>query len=120
MAVVMPIYSLIGGLNNQTSPPPPSPAPVAQSPISEPLPEIVEEKVATSTGIVRIIISESPLGYVNVRKEPDVKSEILFTANNGEEFDGIATSSDWFQINLIDGGSGYVSQQYAKQNIQIQ
>lgn len=49
---------------------------------------------------------------INVRKGPDVNSEILTTFMNGAIFDAEIFDDNWVKIDLPSGETGYISRLY--------
>lgn len=96
VAVILPLYGLIGNLNNVTSAPP---APVETISVSpSPLPTVNRLKI-TDTGI----------GYLNIRKSPIKTSEIVGRAIPGEIFTYSQSQDNWYKID-----SGWVSGSYVE------
>ncbi|MDX9892845.1 MAG: pilus assembly protein PilM [Patescibacteria group bacterium] len=62
-----------------------------------------------------IKISPTELGYLNVRRRPDIGSDKIGQAAAGEEFEVSAQVDGWYQITLTDGNQGWVSSVYAKE-----
>jgi len=67
-----------------------------------------------------ILIKNTPTGWLNVRRDPDINSEIIAKVNGGEKFIVLTStiakkgSSGWHQISLTDGRIGWVSAEYAE------
>ena len=62
---------------------------------------------------VKKVFARSADGYVNVRRSPSVKSEILGKlTTDGPGANYVATEGDWYQIEY-DGVKGYVKNTYA-------
>jgi hypothetical protein len=79
-------------------------------------PDLAQEKVsptsAPSAG--RVVILDTPTGYLRVRQEDSVEAAQIATLNTGEEVELIQEKSEWFQIKLSDGRLGWVSSTYAR------
>jgi type IV pilus assembly protein PilC len=145
LAVIFPIYSLIGGLNNGTttnnessSPAPsPSPSPIAPEPTpdqpaenasttetidtAEPTVEQeaelappTQEVVAEPSTRAMVLILPTETGYLNVRAEPSLDAPVVGQASPGEEYPLYDAVEKWFQIGLVDGGSGWIFNEYAE------
>ncbi len=96
VAVILPLYGLIGNLNNVTSTPP---VPV-ETVVSSPTP------VPTKT---QLKITDTGIGYLNIRKLPLRTSEIVGRAVPGEVFTYSETQDNWYKIEL-----GWVSGSYVE------
>lgn len=120
LAVILPIYSLIGGLNNTKNSPirPPSSAPVETISVSE-LGDIevlnLEEIEAQKNESNRIVIAETGIGYLNVRESYSTNSKIVGKANSNEEYRFISQNEGWYEIVLDENLSGWVSGDYVEE-----
>ncbi len=70
---------------------------------------------ASNENSLMIKISPTELGYLNVRRRPDIESEKIGQAVSGEEFEVSAQVDGWYQITLTDGNQGWISSVYAKE-----
>ncbi|MBI2577951.1 MAG: type II secretion system F family protein, partial [Candidatus Wildermuthbacteria bacterium] len=108
LAIILPIYSLTGGLSSQgynSSAPSVSSVTLPKaSPLPEPSLAVVEKN------ILRLNVLSNPLGYVNIRKEP--WGEIVKRVSPGEVYEYIATEKDWYQIVFKDGSTGWIHDNY--------
>jgi hypothetical protein len=126
LAVILPIYSLIGGLNSDPS------QQVQQAPSADEVPAPAQDNAtsavsatstsdtattspevlatATSTGtmsesqvsMLRILPTE--VGYLNIRSEATTSSEIIGRALAGEEYHYVAMQDGWYEIIFGDNG----------------
>jgi len=65
----------------------------------------------------KVLILETPTGFLNVRETGSLNGVIIEKINPGESFELISEKENWFEIKLIDGKAGWISSQYAqKQN----
>lgn len=62
----------------------------------------------------KVIILNTPTGYLNVRKENSVGSDLITTVNPGDILDLISEDEDWFEVKLPDGKTGWISATYAR------
>ncbi len=62
----------------------------------------------------KVLILNTPTGFLRVRVESNINSSIITTVAPGETYPLITEQSDWFQIKLPDGKTGWISTQYAK------
>ncbi len=74
------------------------------------------EKTREEVKVPSVTILETPTGELNVRSEASVGSELIGTINPGEKYDLISEESDWFEIKLKDGKTGWISATYASKN----
>ncbi len=117
LAVILPIYSLVGGLNKQqdaiTHAPPP--------------PKIKVKKVVSNNKSIKdktketnvkkypkLEILDNSLGYLNVRAEADHSAEIITKIDPGDIYEYVDSSNGWYKI-IIGKGYGWVSAKYVKE-----
>ena len=128
LAVILPIYSLIGGLNQGTSYSTPSAsvervdeaeenleseaievAPIedivvngegnAMDQVGEEVTgQMIEESESEVLG--KLIITETETGYLNVRSNGSVRGDIVDRVNPGDEYDFIEESNGWSHVVL--------------------
>lgn len=87
-----------------------------QKPTDTPTPvqATASAKVAPgSTGVNKIIIKETPLGYLRVREEPTLNASVSGQVNPGEQFDILDEKEGWYKIKFT-GKEGWVSSQYSE------
>ena len=55
---------------------------------------------------------------LNIRKEPDIKSEIIYRVENGSELmiEETASTKDWFKICTVSGIEGYCMKKFIDVN----
>lgn len=110
LAVILPIYSLIGGFTEATQPPSfVSPAvTVTPTPIETPMP--------TPTPVVsRLQVVPIETGFLNVREESSTAATILGRALPGETFEFRVKQGDWYQIVFTGGTLGWVNAAYVEE-----
>lgn len=77
-----------------------------------------EEKPATPSAVLntgqKVIIEETPTGFLRVRERPSTSSSEVGRVNPGDEFDLLDEENGWYKIKLPDGEEGWVSGQYAR------
>lgn len=66
----------------------------------------------------KVVISNTPTGFLRVRAEASVSSAEIAQVKPGESFDFIEETNGWFKIS-VDGKEGWVSTQYAKKEIPV-
>lgn len=133
LAVIMPIYSLIGGLRSASAPPPPAvSAPVSteeSAPTVESVDSAIDEtesaKVSDETesgnAAAGAEVGELPklriaYEYLNVRQEPSAESDRIGRVFLGEEYayDDYDTEANWYHIVVSEDISGWVSGEYVE------
>ncbi len=77
------------------------------TPISTPSP-------TASPSASKIIILDTPTGFLRVRETDSVSSAQVTTVNPGEKYDLVSEKEGWFEIKLTDGKIGWISSQYSK------
>lgn len=108
VAVILPLYSLIGALN----PSAPSPAPVVKVNVGPVTPSISPVPTAIPP---RIKILPTSVGYLNVRTEPSLSAGILRQVKPGVIFEFEQKSDKWYQIKLDEQSSGWVFGDYVEE-----
>lgn len=81
-----------------------------------PLPTVLTPAPISS---VQVKISQTPTGFLRVRKEPSTGGSEIGRVNPGEIYSILDEKSGWYQIKLKDETSGWISSTYA-QKISIQ
>lgn len=133
LAIILPIYSLIGSINDQNNS---SPNPNREINIetieTTPTPEIQEE-IQEKTQIEEIsyptlTIQETGVGFLNVRNNPNIEGNIVATVEPNETYYYIEESDGWYRIilnkeldtinttNVTELGKGWVVQDYVEIN----
>lgn len=106
VAVILPIYSLVGGLTSgqQTS-----------LTIS---PTVIVTQMATPTPTPankQIVVNQTDIGYLNIRQSPALTAPIIGRALPGDKYQWIDKQGEWYEINLPEGGKGWVNGAYVTQ-----
>ena len=106
VAVILPLYSLLGSINQTGSSPAPvvNRAEVSASPSATPKSASKEQKKSVK-------ILETGIGYLNIRAEPSLTAQIVGKATPGETLEYMKKEGQWYQINLTDG-AGWVFGDY--------
>lgn len=118
LAVILPIYSLIGGLNTdpsqqvQQNVPTDEVAPLVAEPIATSTPEVVVEE--DTAPMLRVL--ETGIGYLNVRDDASTEGEIIGRVYPGDEYEYTDEDVGWYEIVLEDEGSGWVFGNYVNTN----
>lgn len=66
----------------------------------------------TITLVQKIIIKQTPLGYLRVREKPTVSSQEIGQVSSGDELVVVEEVPGWIKIKMKDSQDGYVSTQY--------
>ncbi|HKC14475.1 MAG TPA: PEGA domain-containing protein [Patescibacteria group bacterium] len=64
--------------------------------------------------ISKVLILDTPTGFLRVRSEPSLAGSIIGQALPGEKYDLLAEQNGWFKIRLSSGKEGWVSSQYSQ------
>lgn len=121
LAVILPIYSLIGGLNNptQTSSPPlesagsqANPDSNGVNPSTPPLPPAPTTTDEVLKSYLEIL--DTPTGYLNVREQGSQSSPVVARVTPGEQFEFLRLENNWYEIALPEGKTGWVTEKYVK------
>jgi len=111
MAVILPIYSLVGGLNqNQNNPTPPP----AEEIILENPTEIFEEDIIPKEEEKIIQILSTETGFLNVRSEPNKKAKIISKVYPGGIYTFEEEQNNWYLIAIGNGEKGWILGDYVK------
>ena len=112
LAIILPIYSLIGGFTQATQ----SEAPAISSPSptsAVPSPTIAPSSTPTVVES-QLQVVETGVGYLNVREQPTVSAAIIGRANPGDIYLFTAHQGEWYAINF-SGQEGWVNQTYIEE-----
>ena len=113
LAVILPLYSLLGNLNSSGS----SPAPVVNQ-VKEPEKSATQSALPITTQIatLKIKIKETGTGFLNVRSEPTITARIIKQVKPGEIFTFLEkSSSSWYKIEYENNSFGWVSGEYVEE-----
>ncbi len=67
----------------------------------------------TITDKPRVVIKNTPVGFLRVRETPSTAAKEIGRVSPGESFLYIDENASWYQIELSDGTRGWISKQYA-------
>jgi len=62
----------------------------------------------------QVIILQTPTGFLRVRTEPDLSGSESARVNPGDVFPLLSEQDGWYQIQLTNGQTGWISGSYAK------
>lgn len=119
LAVILPIYNLIGGLTGGPS----VNTPAQSAPVAE------EASVVSDASFSDVAVAEVPvenevivsypkikisdqIDFLNIRRTPDSASVIVGKAAPGEIFEFSSESEGWYQIILTENETGWVYGEY--------
>jgi type IV pilus assembly protein PilC len=108
MAVILPLYSLLGSLNSTG----PSPAP-AFAPAANPAPS--PTPTAPPPAAFKLKILKTTTGYLNVRTAPSLTAGIIKQVSPGEIFTYTASEKDWYKIEYGTDSYGWVFGDYVEE-----
>ena len=120
LAVILPIYSLIGGFNagaNFDGPPPQTETPPADEDNGVDSEDVTKETIGEVAGerlVASIRITETGAGYVNVRNAPSLDGEIISKAPTGDEYVYLSEEDGWYEIVLPEEDTGWVFGEFAE------
>ena len=61
----------------------------------------------------KVVIKETPTGWLRVREEPSINASESARVNPGEKFDLLDEQNGWYQIEYEAGKKGWISAEYA-------
>jgi len=117
LAVIIPIYSLIGGFNNESSENPEQIITIEEAKIVK---NVIEESTSSTSSITemksvnKLRILSTGIGYLNVRDKPTIQGEVINKIQTGEIFEYTNDDGGWYKIILYDGKSGWVFKEYVE------
>jgi len=118
LAVIMPIYGLIGGLNNPANAPQPTviidEQQTAPEPEGEEQPQPSESGGEAAPEEQQVEILESPTGFVNIREGPATTEPIIKRALPGERYEYVDEEEEWYRIKVDVQTEGFVNKTYAR------
>lgn len=131
IAVVLPIYKLVGDFTNATETPAAAPPPAAaeETPQASALPAATAVGVALpADGVTRPTVlgarSDAPvaprtvsvaadgLAFLNIRDRPSESGAVVAHAQPGSTYEVLDAEGGWYQVALPAGGTGWVSGQF--------
>ncbi len=104
LAVILPLYSLIGNFNSSAPPP----AVVVPPPISSSSP------TPTPAPINQVRVLDTEVGFLNVRQQPSLTAPVTNKAVPGETYEYLQLEGEWYQISLPNG-AGWVFADYVEE-----
>ncbi len=74
----------------------------------------VIETSSSTLNSQQVVIGETETGWLNVRQGPGKTYSIVIKIYPGDKFESTNKDGDWLQINLKDGGQGWILAKYVK------
>jgi hypothetical protein len=62
----------------------------------------------------KVIILDTPTGFLRVREKDSLSSSEIGTLQPGDKLDLVSEKAGWFEVRLTDGKNGWISATYAK------
>lgn len=77
---------------------------------------VLEEsgKPLASTKVSKVVILQTPTGFLRVRESASIGSSEIGRVSPGEKFDLVSEEEGWFEIKFEEDKTGWVSAQYAE------
>jgi N-acetylmuramoyl-L-alanine amidase len=64
--------------------------------------------------VAKVLILQTPTGFLRVRDQASLNGTEMGQVKPGETYQLLDERTDWFQIKLTNGQSGWISSQYAQ------
>lgn len=84
-----------------------------KSDLSNPLVASSEATLSPSVAVSKVLILNTPTGFLRVRENDSLNSSEIAQVKPGETFNLLSEKKGWFKIALSDGKEGWISSQYA-------
>lgn len=118
MAIILPIYGLIGSFNDQRIEATRGTTPTSVEELEIPtepnealdlLADIVEEiAIESAPEVLREVRVQSPTGTLNLRAEATTESDIVFELQNGDALEVLEEEGEWLQVSYEGSIIGWV------------
>ncbi len=71
---------------------------------------------ATPTAVLinKIVILDTPTGFLRVRESDSLNAAQITTVKPGDQFELVSEKTGWYQIKLPDGKTGWISSEYGQ------
>lgn len=110
LAVVLPIYSLLGGLNQVTDAPISSNTPSNEAIIEETPSKTTEIETISETPTNKLRILPSSTGYINLLNTPSPGGIIVGKVFSNEIYTITSEQNGWYEITFEKDKSGWIAQ----------
>ena len=78
------------------------------------IPQVDTASSSAQTTIKKVLVLETPTGFLRVRQSDNTGSVEIGTVRPGDRLDLISEKTDWYEISLPNGKTGWISATYAK------
>ena len=78
---------------------------------------VAQTETASSSAQItnrKVLVMETPTGFLRVRKNDNISSAEIGTLRPGDKLDLVSEKTDWYEIILPNGNTGWISAAYAK------
>lgn len=72
------------------------------------------KSAAYPPSLAKVVILDTPTGYLRVRDSDSVSASQIATVNPGDKLDLVSEKDEWFEVRLSNGRSGWISAAYAR------
>lgn len=79
-----------------------------------PSPSPTASPSATPTPVQKVVILQTPTGFLRVRDRASLNGSEIARVGPGEIYELVSEQTGWFEVKLSDGKIGFISTQYAK------
>ena len=69
---------------------------------------------SASLPVAKVLILQTPTGFLRVRNQPSLAGNEIAEVKPGETYQLLDERTDWYQIKLTNGQSGWISSEYAQ------
>lgn len=76
--------------------------------------EAAPKATKSAAVVTKVVILDTPTGFLRVRESDSLNSNQLTTVAPGEKFDLVSEKTGWYQIKLPDGQMGWISSEYGQ------
>lgn len=73
-----------------------------------------EQQPAEEENVQKVLIKDTPTGWLRVRAENSTSAEEVAKVNPGKEYKLVEEDNSWYKIEYEDGKEGWISGQYAE------
>jgi N-acetylmuramoyl-L-alanine amidase len=64
--------------------------------------------------VAKVLILQTPTGFLRVRDQPSLGGNEITQVKPGETYQLLDERTDWYQIKLTNGQTGWISSEYAQ------
>ena len=81
--------------------------------LESPSPTPTASPSATPTVVQKVVILQTPTGFLRVRDTASLSGNEIARVTPGEMYELVSETAGWFEIKLKDGNTGFISTQYS-------